>query len=233
MSLNKLILVTGLVVSAITFSLATANSAQAFDLITNGSFEDTQGTFVANAGTGYMSLNTGSTVIPGWTITNQEILWANNSNVEGFATPYGSSFLDLTGSSGHPFTYAGVTQSINTTVGQQYTLSLSLGVKSPFYSGPMSVTATAGSSNQTFTYNPSGSGNQWGIFSFDFTATNISTPISILGISSANQSYFGLDNVSVTSNSQPVPEPLTILGSGIALGFGGFLKRKLGKHQKD
>ena len=33
--------------------------------------------------------------------------------------------------------------------------------------------------------------------------------------------------------STPVPEPLTILGSGIALGFGGFLKRKLGKHQKD
>jgi hypothetical protein len=32
---------------------------------------------------------------------------------------------------------------------------------------------------------------------------------------------------------QPVPEPLTILGSGIALGFGGFLKRKLGKNQKD
>jgi hypothetical protein len=27
--------------------------------------------------------------------------------------------------------------------------------------------------------------------------------------------------------STPVPEPLTILGSGIALGFGGFLKRKL------
>ena len=33
--------------------------------------------------------------------------------------------------------------------------------------------------------------------------------------------------------SSAVPEPLTILGSGIALGFGGFLKRKLGKHQKD
>ena len=30
----------------------------------------------------------------------------------------------------------------------------------------------------------------------------------------------------------PVPEPLPILGSGIALGFGGFLKRKLGKSQK-
>ena len=37
----------------------------------------------------------------------------------------------------------------------------------------------------------------------------------------------------VTIRLSTVPEPLTILGSGIALGFGGFLKRKLGKHQKD
>jgi hypothetical protein len=38
---------------------------------------------------------------------------------------------------------------------------------------------------------------------------------------------------SFTYTPQAVPEPLTILGSGIALGFGGFLKCKLGKHQKD
>ena len=31
----------------------------------------------------------------------------------------------------------------------------------------------------------------------------------------------------------PVPEPLTIIGSITALGFGGFLKRKLSKNQKD
>jgi hypothetical protein len=37
----------------------------------------------------------------------------------------------------------------------------------------------------------------------------------------------------VTIHLSTVPEPLTILGSGIALGFGGFLKRKLGKYQKD
>ena len=35
------------------------------------------------------------------------------------------------------------------------------------------------------------------------------------------------------SQSTPVPEPLTILGSIAALGFGGFLERKLGKNQKD
>jgi hypothetical protein len=30
----------------------------------------------------------------------------------------------------------------------------------------------------------------------------------------------------------PVPEPLTLLGSGIALGFGGYMKRKLGQSKK-
>jgi hypothetical protein len=33
--------------------------------------------------------------------------------------------------------------------------------------------------------------------------------------------------------TKAVPEPLTILGSGVALGFGVLFKRKLGKHQKD
>ena len=33
----------------------------------------------------------------------------------------------------------------------------------------------------------------------------------------------------VFTNSQPVPEPLTILGAGTAIGFGAFFKRKLAK----
>jgi hypothetical protein len=38
----------------------------------------------------------------------------------------------------------------------------------------------------------------------------------------SGQNAFESDNHAV----QAVPEPLTIIGSGIALGFGGFLKRK-------
>ena len=57
-----------------------------------------------------------------------------------------------------------------------------------------------------------------------------------------NNTVMGLQGSSLFTEEAPnariiyssaVPEPLTILGSGIALGFGGFLKRKLGKHQKD
>jgi len=36
----------------------------------------------------------------------------------------------------------------------------------------------------------------------------------------------GVGTNSYSISAQPVPEPLTIIGSGIALGFGGFLKRK-------
>jgi hypothetical protein len=174
-----------------------------------------------------MSLNPGSTVIQGWTTTNAELLWINNVNVDGIITPSGAFFLDLTGSR-NSFPYGGVTQTINTTVNQQYTLSLSLGTLNPDLPGPVSVTATAGSSNQTFTFNQSGAGSQWGDFSFDFTATSTSTPISIVGISTANTFYIGLDNVSV----EVVPEPLTILGSATALGFGAFFKRKLAQGKK-
>ncbi len=35
------------------------------------------------------------------------------------------------------------------------------------------------------------------------------------------------------SNPTPVPEPLTILGAGAAIGFGGTFKRKLGKAKKN
>ncbi|MDJ0601561.1 MAG: PEP-CTERM sorting domain-containing protein [Crocosphaera sp.] len=36
----------------------------------------------------------------------------------------------------------------------------------------------------------------------------------------------------MTQVSQPVPEPLTILGAGTAIAFGGAFKRKLAKKNK-
>jgi hypothetical protein len=181
-----------------------------------------------------MSLNPGSNVIPGWKTTTAELLWGQNVNIDNITTPFGSFLLDFTGYH-NSFPYGGVTQTINTTVGQQYTLSLSLGTyqSNPVYIGPVSVEATAGSSNQTFTFNPSGSGSQWSSFSFDFTATSTSTPISIVGTFSGGCCHIGLDNVSVTYNTdtETVPEPSTILGLGV-LGFGAFCQRKLAQGKK-
>src|SRR5579883_1141472 len=44
------------------------------ELLVNGSFENTGGTFVPD-GNNVMSLGVGSTVIPGWTIVSGEIVW--------------------------------------------------------------------------------------------------------------------------------------------------------------
>ncbi len=41
-------------------------------------------------------------------------------------------------------------------------------------------------------------------------------------------SALSVENVQLT----PVPEPLTILGAGTAISFGGFFKRKLSQGQK-
>jgi hypothetical protein len=46
-----------------------------------------------------------------------------------------------------------------------------------------------------------------------------------------NQNGLAIDDFSATS-SAVVPEPLTIIGSGTALAFGGVLKRKFGSKKK-
>jgi Protein of unknown function (DUF642)/PEP-CTERM motif len=152
-------------------------------------------------------------------LLNGELAWLNNNNSFGIITPYDSFFLDLAGYL-NTVPYGGVTQTINTIVGQNYTLSLSLAIVNPTYPGPISVTATAGSSSQNFTFNASGAGSQWGSFGFNFTATSALTPISITGVSTANGFYIGLDNVSVESrDSGTIPEPSSVFG---LLGLGVF-----------
>lgn len=196
---------------------ASAHSCYA-DLITNPSYENTAGTFVPGGSTGVMNLPVGSTVIPGWTVINNPILWVANGNPFGPTTPYGTMFLDLTGLQDNS-AFGGVTQTIATTPGQQYRFSLSLGESTSLnaYWGPMSVLVTAGSSSQSFTYAPAVHGNQWGEFDFDFVATSTSTPLSIVGTASGGGQYLGLDHVSVTQVTQ-VPEP-----SALVLALGAFV----------
>lgn len=56
---------------------------------------------------------------------------------------------------------------------------------------------------------------------------------SLTFISSTPTSNFrGLSGLQLTQVSQPVPEPLTILGAGTAIAFGGAFKRKLAKNSK-
>ena len=79
----------------------------------------------------------------------------------------------------------------------------------------MSVLATAGASSQSFTFTPSGSGNQWGRFSFNFIATSSSTLLTLIGTGSAGGSYLGLDNIQVVA--VPEPMPLSILAGAAVI----------------
>ncbi len=79
----------------IMFALA-AVDAQA-SLIANGSFENTNNTFVGDANK-VDELNSGSTAIPGWMTTNGvQTAWIENGNPYGISAIDGQFFLDLTG----------------------------------------------------------------------------------------------------------------------------------------
>ena len=77
--------------------------------------------------------------------------------------------------------------------------------------------------------------NSFSLFGFDGGTTGISSIGFITNGVSTNpngkpQNLSHASFYQFTSQpSQPVPEPLTILGSGVALGFGAFMKRKMNR----
>ena len=195
-----------------------AAHAQA-NLITNGSFENTNNTFVGD-GNSVAVLPSGSSLIPGWTTTNGvPTAWIKNGNPYGISASDGQYFLDLTSYADFGL-YGGVTQSFATLVGTTYAVTFDLGYggNSTAFGGPVSVLVAAGGSSGTFT---SGSGSPnpavWDTKTFNFTATSSTTPLTITGLSTTGGFYIGLDNVDVEEGTigVAVPEPSTIylLGS--------------------
>jgi hypothetical protein len=195
-----------------------AVNAQA-NLLTNGSFENTGGTFVGDVNS-VDELLSGSSAIPGWTTTNgTQTAWIENGNPYGISASNGSFFLDLTGYSDSG-TYGGVTQTFATSPGTSYVLTFDLGYggNSIAFSGPVSVHVTAGGSTGTFT---SGSGSPnpavWNTETFDFTASSSMTQLTIIGFSTTGGDYIGLDNADVelgtASGTIPEPSTLYLLGS--------------------
>jgi hypothetical protein len=190
------------------FASFTANA----NLFTNGSFE--QGDFVDNTGDGFMALPNGSTAITGWTVYNDTLSWGNNSTPLGIRSSDGYFFLDLTGGD-DTLPHAGVSQTIGTTAGKIYTVSFDLGTyqTNPNWGGPVSLLATAGSTSIPFTFDPTGSGNQWDTFSFDFVASSSNSSVSFQGLSALTESYIGLDNAKVSA--APIPAAVWLFTSGL------------------
>ncbi len=202
------------------FFVLGAVQAQAASLLVNGSFEDT--TNFVNQGNDTMSLLNGDMSMTGWTVTGDSLAWIGPANPFGGSASDGSYFLDLTDyPNGPPF--GGVSQTISTQTGSVYTLTFDLGSSSS-YGLPAAITATAGSTSQTFTSTLTGT-NNWESETMTFIGTGSPTTITLIG--SAGNAYIGLDNVSLTATSRGVPEPGTwaLLLGGIG-GLGAVLRRR-------
>lgn len=171
------------------------------DLLINGSFET--GNFVPPADN-TMSLAIGATDITGWTVRNAALAWIGPSNPFGLSAANGGYFLDLSGYHDNA-PYAGVQQTISTTIGTEYHLTFDIGTDPAYDSAAVSVSVTAGSASGLFTSSPL-IPNRWEEFMFDFVATSGNTIISLDGQAGTNEKYLGLDNVRLTV----VPEPSTL-----------------------
>jgi hypothetical protein len=212
------------IVTLFTVAFALAAVDAHASLITNGSFENTQGSFVGDANK-VDELPSGSTAIPGWvTVNGVPTAWIENGNPYGISASDGQFFLDLTGYSDFR-TYGGVSQSFATTVGTNYVVKFDLGYGggSTAFGGPVSVRVTAGGSSGSFS---SGAGTPnpavWDHEAFTFMATSSLTQLSIIGLSTTGGEYIGLDNVDVERGTATTPEPASyglITVGGCLLGY--------------
>jgi hypothetical protein len=196
---------------ALALAVAAAAGAAQANLLINGSFEN--GSFTPGPYAATQSLGVGSTAITDWTVFNDTVAWIGVGNPWSLTASEGDRFLDLTDlNRGAPF--GGVTQTIATIVGGRYSLSFDLG-SSNLYGRPGAITASAGSTSQTFTSNPALAGNNdWERVSMSFTATANTTRIDLLG--SAGVDYIGLDNADLVLVAVPEPASAALLVGGLA-----------------
>lgn len=223
-------------------AMLVSTGVQAANLLVNGSFENTQNTWVNNNGfgdTGVMDLFPGSTAIPGWTVADggsgHDIAWLVNGNNYGLTASDGRYFLDLTGYDNSPL-YSGVEQTVGTVAGKTYQISFDVGEDEgqAGLSGPIGVSVSAKADGgagatdlaETAINDTAGTGNIWDTFSYDFTASSTSTQIEFLG--SEGQDYIGLDNARLTIVSASVPDVNSTLElTIISLGFLGWSGRRM------
>ena len=198
--------------------LAFAGTAQASNLVVNGSFE---GTTVASGTWGiYSSVN-------GWNIVasdNNGLELRNNA----VGTAYdGHNFAELDANRN-----MSIWQGLSTVIGQAYQLSFAYsprpGVSTPANTNNIDVSIN-GTAIPGSPFGGSGAGhsdNNWMVYTYNFVASSTSTILSFAA-GGASDSYGGsLDAVSVSA--VPLPGAALLFGSAL-LGAGALRKRKAGE----
>ena len=131
-------------------------------------------------------------------------------------------------------THSSISTTIPTIIGDTYQLSFTTSTSSEFYNGSFTTQGfvSAGSLiNQEFivtTVSPTSSNQVYNFHNFKFIANDASTTITFIAGDPISAYGPVIDSVSV-ERVESVPEPLTILGAGTAIGFGASFKRKLAK----
>jgi uncharacterized protein (TIGR03437 family) len=196
------------------------------NLITNGDFETP-----VVAVSGNMNVNTGSTAIPGWTVTgtagNTVAVVSGGYDQGGYLAPAedGAQWLNVAGSSGGGSSdgVQGIMQTVPTVAGASYSLSFWVGNVS---GGDFGSTSTVGLkingvATPNFTNSTPGTTMTWIQFSRTFVATGSSTTIEFDNLDHAGDNSNGLDNVVLQQVMAAAP---SISSGGVvsASAFGGF-----------
>jgi choice-of-anchor C domain-containing protein len=195
-------------------TLCAVGSAHA-NLISNGSFEDPGiGLWYQNYGVNTGDPNYAGATIPGWSISpnNVDIV---SDKFSGAPAYDGHQYLDLvgTGSTG------GISQSFDTVLGQQYTLSFAYG-NNPWStttaSGLIDVVVSSLLNPIPITHDTSTTSNiNWTLTSITFTGTGNPSILSFLNTVGGNNGGILLDDISVTAT--PIPPALALFGGGLGL----------------
>jgi choice-of-anchor C domain-containing protein len=183
-----------------------ATSANAYELITNGSFEN-----AAFDPGSFTTLNNGSTDINGWTVGLGSIDYIGSY----WQASNGSRSLDLSGVS-----KGSISQTINTIAGKEYTVKFDMaGNPDDNLKLKLLVASLSGNLTEVFNFNATGTTNAnmgWISNSYKFIAGPGNT--TTLSFASATDTAYGpaLDNVSVSAVPEPATWAMMIIGFGAA-----------------
>lgn len=214
-----------LAVTAVVGLALGAAPVHAANMITNGSFE----TPVVPA-TSFTNFANGSAAITGWTVTGPEVSIVGGSfgqNGVSFHAQDLNQWLDLTGFNANSI--EGVSQSVATTVGNQYQLSYYIGnTTGGGIFGSSSMVNVRLNGTQTFSDTNSAvnaTGLTWQQITHTFTATTASTTLAFLNGDPITDNSNGLDNIVLTDlgPSTLVPEPDTYAMLLAGLGLVGWV----------
>jgi choice-of-anchor C domain-containing protein len=175
--------------TALVASIALTGSAQAFDGLANGNFED--GDF-NGGGAGFQTLDAGSTVLTGWTVAAGSIDWVGPA----WQAQDGTKSIDLDGNAP-----GAISQTVATTVGNTYFVSFWLAGNPNGAPVVKTLTVSAtGAAPATFTFDVSNTSNAamgWRLEGYSFVATSVSSTLTFASGDTSGGTGPALDNVVV------------------------------------